>query len=274
MPWYGFTKYGIIDIPEFESTVYTGIIFMYPSSGRKKILPAVGYETGVPDGFLLCDGSEVLITAHQDLYDLFVAVLGNGAYFGAAAAGNFKLPNLTDRFPIGLNPADTAVPTAVDIIGKAGGASAHSHTIAANHAHVTAAHSHNYVSHFHSYSQHTHVMANHTHPTNPPGSLGLNTQPSSADAILYPPPNNNFFVAKRVHNHVMLPGNTATGVGSTDTPRYNNGSSRVNTESATGPSVPATDTSTGTESATVTLQSVGAVDSIPPYYSTYFIIKD
>ena len=266
MPWYGFTQYGVPNIPDSESSVSTGLIFMFPSSGA---LNEAGdaIVSGPPFGFLRCDGSNVLIADFQDLYDFFVDNLGSGAYFGAAPANYFKLPNMSGRFPIGLNTADTDV----DVIGETGGASSHSHTVSASHIHSTIAHTHTVTGHTHPYGNHSHTLPAHTH-----GAGTLNAAANVNTAKLYA--DNaapyDFFVAKGNHDH-FISGPSDSATGSTSNPLTSGGADRDNTSGilATTSTTSTTDPTQGAPSSTITLASSGGTDSIPPYYSLYFVIK-
>lgn len=54
----------------------------------------------VPEGFLLCDGSEVLVSEYPNLY----AVIGTT--FGSSDSTKFKLPNLSDKTLWGKGSSD------------------------------------------------------------------------------------------------------------------------------------------------------------------------
>lgn len=81
--------------------------------------------TTAPTGWLLCDGSTVLIATYPDLFGAL------GTRFGGDGTTNFMLPNLVDRFPIGKT------------VGLTGGSAAktlavanlppHNHTIGHDH---------------------------------------------------------------------------------------------------------------------------------------------
>jgi microcystin-dependent protein len=88
------------------------------------ILPYAGQAA--PRGYLLCDGSEVLIRDYTDLYNLI-----GYTYKGVDAldgAGTFSLPDLRGRFALGRDNMDnnTTVPSKADpnILVDAGGGSA------------------------------------------------------------------------------------------------------------------------------------------------------
>ena len=68
--------------------------------GFKKLLPSGMITqfagTSAPNGWLICDGSEISQTNYADLF----AVLGN-TYGTPTSIGNFKLPDLRERVPVG-----------------------------------------------------------------------------------------------------------------------------------------------------------------------------
>ena len=99
-----------------------------------------------PDGWLLCDGSEISRTTYADLFDIIGTTYGIGD-----GSTTFNLPNLRGNIPVGLNIADASF----DTLGKIGGSKdyaltvndlpAHTHAIdppetassnAANHTHI------------------------------------------------------------------------------------------------------------------------------------------
>jgi microcystin-dependent protein len=66
------------------------------------ILPYAGGTT--PDGYLLCDGSEVERSKYSDLYDV-IGVTFNGSAI-LLGAGTFRLPDLRGRFALGKDNMD------------------------------------------------------------------------------------------------------------------------------------------------------------------------
>jgi microcystin-dependent protein len=87
------------------------------------ILPYAGGTT--PDGYLLCDGSEVERAKYPDLYDV-VGVTFNGSAI-LLGAGTFRLPDLRGRFALGKDNMDnggTVPPTGGGSPVDAGGGTA------------------------------------------------------------------------------------------------------------------------------------------------------
>ena len=88
----------------------------------------------IPEGWLLCDGSEVSKTKYPNLY----AAIGD-LWGTPNSSSNFKLPNLAGKVPVGYDPADTDF----NPVGHTGGEKKHKLTITEMPAHT---HSRNYYS--------------------------------------------------------------------------------------------------------------------------------
>lgn len=96
-------------------------------------------------GWLLCDGSEVLGATYPALATEFGT--GAGSRYGAAAAGNIKIPDFRFRFPLGKAASGTG-----STLGGTGGSA---NAIAVSHTH---SHSHSVVQ-----DAHQHTIAGHSH---------------------------------------------------------------------------------------------------------------
>jgi microcystin-dependent protein len=86
------------------------------------ILPYAGGTT--PDGYLLCDGSEIERSKYGDLFDI-IGVIYNGAT-ALAGVNTFRLPDLRGRFALGKDNMDNAgtIPTSAGPYIDAGGGTA------------------------------------------------------------------------------------------------------------------------------------------------------
>jgi len=104
------------------------------------IAPFGGLSGSIPAGWFLCDGSAKSTSTYADLY----AVLGVNAY-GTDADGNFYLPDLRGRVPVGLNAANGDVDSRLDndnIATLANRSPKHSHSISSLSVVAGGAHSH------------------------------------------------------------------------------------------------------------------------------------
>ncbi|WP_336233492.1 phage tail protein [Thalassospira sp. CH_XMU1458] len=82
-----------------------------------------------PEGFMICDGAELLAADYADLFTAIGTTYGVGQ-----AAGSFKLPDLRGRAPIGAGQGDGLTDR---VIGAAGGEETHQLTVdeMPNHTH-------------------------------------------------------------------------------------------------------------------------------------------
>ncbi len=108
-----------------------------PFIGEIRIFPI----TFIPDGWLLCDGSLLLVQQYQPLAALL------GSTYGGDGRTNFGLPNLLSRGPLCFSPGQGVA------LGSSGGA-----------AQVTL----------------TSSQSSHTHAANAYNALGNNTSPVGA----------------------------------------------------------------------------------------------
>lgn len=83
------------------------------------VLPFAGATA--PEGFMLCDGVELLASDHADLFAVIGTVYGEGE-----APGSFKLPDLRGRTAIG---AGQGVDLSDRVLGVSDGAETHQLTV-------------------------------------------------------------------------------------------------------------------------------------------------
>lgn len=102
------------DLTEYENGLFKcGMsILNLPMIGEIKMWAG----NTIPQGWLLCDGSEVSKTTYPRLF----AAIGN-LWGTPSSSSNFKLPNLNGRAPVGYDSTDTAF----DAVGKTGGEKTH-----------------------------------------------------------------------------------------------------------------------------------------------------
>ncbi len=99
-----------------------------------------------PTGWLLCDGAEKSQTTYSRLYSVL------GSKYGAASTGHFKLPNMTNKFPLGKSGSrslgDTGGNNTVTLSTANMPAHTHSVTVdsAGSHSHTAtdSGHTHTY----------------------------------------------------------------------------------------------------------------------------------
>jgi microcystin-dependent protein len=68
------------------------------------IMPWAGASSSPPDGYLFCDGSTVSDTTYAELFGVI------GSNYGSAPSGQFKLPNLEGRVPLGFDSGSSTSP--------------------------------------------------------------------------------------------------------------------------------------------------------------------
>lgn len=98
-----------------------------------------------PAGWLLCDGAAVSEATYADLF----AVIAHD--YGDPGGGNFNLPNLKGKIPVGKNSAETEF----DTLGETGGEKTHQLTeaeLAAHHHHVNGVEAGTYIQNTASYN--------------------------------------------------------------------------------------------------------------------------
>jgi microcystin-dependent protein len=78
--------------------------------------------TSTPEGFLLCDGSQLLKTSYPELYNEIGIAYGETNGSGGVGTSHFKIPDLVNRYIV---PVDTG-------LSVSGGSYTHSHTVTSN----------------------------------------------------------------------------------------------------------------------------------------------
>ena len=111
------------DLTDLDTRLTAATAYIVPAGSLTSYVGAAA-----PSGWLLCDGSQV----SQSTYSALYAIIGANK-FGTDTGGNFFLPDLRGRVPVGLGTnAD------VDVIGDNDGAALadrrvkHKHTVAAS----------------------------------------------------------------------------------------------------------------------------------------------
>lgn len=125
------------DVP----AVYPGQIFAYVGSSA-------------PNGYLLCNGAQV----SQASYPALFSILGTRYNTGSESIGNFRVPALTSRVPVGLASGDVEE---FSSLGQTGGQKAV--TLTANQI---PSHTHTQLEHNHFQNAHNHTQVSHSHSVN------------------------------------------------------------------------------------------------------------
>lgn len=105
--------------------------------------------------WMLCTGTILDSADYPELFSVIGTTFG-----GTDVATQFRLPDYSDRFPIGPSPSKA--------LGSVGGSFSHVQTIdeLAQHTHIQDSHNHTQNSHNHTQNAHTHVQDAHTHTQN------------------------------------------------------------------------------------------------------------
>lgn len=209
--------------------------------------------SSAPSGWLLCDGS----TKSQTTYAALYAVIGATYNTGSEGAGNFRLPNMKGKVPVGLDSAQTEF----DVLGETGGAKtvtltaaesglpAHSHDNTAS-ASTAAAHTHS-IDHSHTASSNT--VGDHAH--------GVNARPDDATST------GSYFISAEQTTQVVQVADTA-GAGSHShtitIPAYTGSSGSAGSH---------THTITMTNASVAAASASSAHQNMPPYLVLNYIIK-
>lgn len=122
------------------------------------ITPYAG--AAAPSGWLLADGAVIAQASYPELF----AIIGATYNTGGEGAGNFRLPNLKTRVPVGRDAATAPFTT----LGASGGSK---DAINVSHSHTSPAHAHADSGHFHTGPSHQHDLGSHTHT----GSTGTSS---------------------------------------------------------------------------------------------------
>lgn len=155
------TSAKIVDGTIAQADLSAAVIAAQVKTGM--ILPFAGLAAAIPSGYVACDGSVVASATYPALDALFGAAAPAGATHAynngvSPGAGNFKLPDLRGRVPIGLGASTAnggttwALSTSTPITGPGGeekhlllaaesGVAAHSVTVSASQS----GHSHNVI---------------------------------------------------------------------------------------------------------------------------------
>jgi microcystin-dependent protein len=214
-----------------------------------------------PTGWLLCDGTSYPTATYPALSAVLAGAYDTSAGQSAPGAGNFRVPILKGRIPVGL---DVGVP-AFATLGSSGGQVAVTLTAAesgvASHTHpvsATGTSALNSVSHQHTFT--TASDGSHSHTIDLIGqnlaNLGEHKSASSSDYAAGEPDGNNFGAGAR--SGIVNSGGSHTHTGTTASNNANHTHGVTVTGNATAP---------------VTASASSAHDNLQPYLTVNYIIK-
>lgn len=118
----------LVDDYAWYFLVSDGVSAWSVATCRDRAIPAGSINmyggASAPAGWLLCDGTAVAQATYPDLY----AAIGTNFNTGGEGAGNFRLPDMRQRFPLGKAASGTG-----STLGGSGGAIDHTHSVPAHY---------------------------------------------------------------------------------------------------------------------------------------------
>mgnify|MGYP003346650076 FL=1 len=187
------------------------------SSGVSAGVVAMLGTASVPSGWILCDGAEYSQTTYANLYAAIGSSYNTHPTLGAPTAGNFRVPDFRDVFPVAVNSAGNAKANALGVYSTSGWN--HTHDVP-NHTHTLGNHTHTLNSHTHGVPTHTHTLSSHTH------NLPSHTHTYNSHSHSFPAHYHSHALTATIsHRHGVQAKNTGTSGGTSVNPRGGNTSS-------------------------------------------------
>jgi microcystin-dependent protein len=227
----------------------TGALAVYHASDWRPFLPPgvvlpFGGPTA-PTGFILAQGQAISRTTYAQLFAVMSTTFGVGD-----GSTTFNLPDLRQRFPIGVAASGTA-----SSLGDTGGTIDHVHT-GPSHIHTMPTHTHTMPTHTHTGPSHTHTMGTHSH------DIADTSGGPSATFVLSVGSGSNFSFPTTSHTHYVS--DTSTSVDPGDTAAGGTGVTGATDPGDTNAKDPGDTNASGT--ATTGLAN-------PPYLALNYIVK-
>lgn len=245
---------GAVTIANTSTTIVRDMFGIAPTG---TILMWVGTKATVPTGWVLCDGSSYSTTGtYANLY----AVIQN---FYGGSGGNFNVPNLQQRFPMGAGETSGTLPFPsgdTPTLNATGGVQSHSHTITVNsggaHQHTVSGTTDSAGSHSHTIT--VDAVSGHTHDYN--FTTGTQTDGLTTLASLG---TGGYLLKEHTHDG----SGTTTSAGHSHTASSSTEGSHSHTFSTTAASA-------GAHNHTASSSTVDYTNGgLPPYIALHFIIK-
>jgi microcystin-dependent protein len=227
----------------------TGGLAVYHSSAWRPFLPPgivlpFGGPTA-PTGFILAQGQEISRTTYAALFAVMSTTFGIGD-----GSTTFNLPDLRQRFPIGVAASGTA-----SALGDEGGDIEHTHT-GGSHTHTGPSHTHTMPTHTHTGPSHLHTMPTHTH------TFADTSGYESGTDIPVPGGTTVFSASADEHTHYVSGTTSATDPGDT----------ALGGTGVTGATDPGNTNAGGTAATGATASGTGGSGN-PPFLALNFIVK-
>lgn len=139
----------------------TGTIMYWAGPATQSVdINGIATTTGIPSGWLLCDGNQVSRSVYANLDALLVTATPNYPYGNGDGSTTFHLPNCKGR--VLSHEGFTPTNTNKQLTGVEGSTLADSNIV--QHTHTLNTHSHSGLnSHTHGGTAHTHTTGSHSH---------------------------------------------------------------------------------------------------------------
>lgn len=196
--------------------------------------------SSAPAGWLLCDGTAYSTSTYAALFAVIGSAYNTSAGQSAPGAGNFRVPILQGRVPVGFDVGQASFNT----LGNTGGANQHTLTTSEmpSHTHTQDSHNHSQNAHGHTINDHAHgasISTDGSHDHEIPSRTTTSTSHSHVTSLRVAsapsPSNTNDFTwtsANGSHNHSITIG--VAGLGANNNTASNNPTTATNQNTGGG----------------------------------------